>query len=191
MTSNDFASYTSKYLDIYDNVHNQNEVVKTSILSEINFEIDLLREDTINVDYILHLLTKNKTNKKKKKSIDDIFKIIENSPELRPKKELIEEFLERNLIGMTENQTSNNFFEFINKEKLKEIEKFCNSEKLNKEEFKIELHNYSKNPIEDFFEGDNTLNIKELSIEPISLMKRKTFTKKVISKIKELYLKYF
>ena len=191
LTSNEFASYTSKYLDIYDNVHNQNEVVKTSILSEINFEIDLLREDTINVDYILHLLTKNKTNKKKKKSVEDIFKILENNPELRPKKELIKEFLEKNLIGMTENETSNNFFDFINEKKLKEIKDFCDKEKLNIEEFKSELKNYSKNPRIDFFEGDNVLNIKKLSINPISLMKRKSFTEIVIFKIKELYLKFF
>ena len=46
-----FEDYRSKYLDIYERV--ENPLTKESILNDIDFEMDLLRRDDINVSYIL------------------------------------------------------------------------------------------------------------------------------------------
>jgi type I restriction enzyme R subunit len=52
-----FEDYKSKYLDIYDKVRNENEKEKVSILDDVDFELELIRRDEINIDYILNLLS--------------------------------------------------------------------------------------------------------------------------------------
>ena len=54
--SQTFENYKSKYLDLYDKVKSDNAKEKTSILNDVDFELDLIHRDEINVDYILRLL---------------------------------------------------------------------------------------------------------------------------------------
>ena len=52
-----FEQYKSKYLDIYDKVKADRETEqKASIIDEVDFELELIRRDNINVAYILALL---------------------------------------------------------------------------------------------------------------------------------------
>ncbi len=51
-----FADYRSKYLDLYDKVRSEREKEKVSILDDIDFEIELISRDKINVSYIINLL---------------------------------------------------------------------------------------------------------------------------------------
>ncbi|MFA6857420.1 MAG: hypothetical protein WCR31_09440 [Treponema sp.] len=72
-----FNNYKSIYSSIHDQVVKYREAQKESILSDINFEIELLETDIVNVDYILHLMTAiNFTNKKQKEQ--DIKKLFDN-----------------------------------------------------------------------------------------------------------------
>ncbi len=94
-----FENYKSKYLDLYDKVKNDRQKQKTSILEEIDFELELIHCDEINVAYILKLLAKLKEAKhseieKQKKAIIDL---LSGEVELRSKRELIEKFIEENL----------------------------------------------------------------------------------------------
>ena len=52
----DFEDYKSKYLDIYESVKQQSDKEKVSILNDVDFELELIRRDDINIDYILGLL---------------------------------------------------------------------------------------------------------------------------------------
>jgi len=69
-----FADYTSKYLDLKERLGSDTSPQKTSILNDIDFELELIRRDTINVTYIIQLLinfksgrsTKEKENIQKK-----------------------------------------------------------------------------------------------------------------------------
>lgn len=98
ITEQEFEDYQSKYLDIRDNVKKEKE--KVSILNDIDFELELIRRDEINVAYILTLLAKLADTKKPKdqeeqrKAISDI---LSSDSQLRSKKELIERFIEENL----------------------------------------------------------------------------------------------
>src|SRR5690606_9198150 len=56
-----FADYTSKYLDIKDRITRKSTEDKTSILNDIDFELELIRRDTINVTYIIQLLIRFKS----------------------------------------------------------------------------------------------------------------------------------
>src|SRR6185503_7780091 len=94
-----FEDYKSKYLDLYDKVKLDNVKQKTSILDDVDFELELIHRDIINVAYILKLLAKLKLAKKseaqkQKKAIMDL---LGGEVELRSKRELIEKFIEENL----------------------------------------------------------------------------------------------
>jgi len=91
-------SYKSKYLDIYDGVMNGIKKGKTSILEDLDFEIELIAHDEINVDYILGLIGKLAFSNpsKFKKSKKEIIDLMKKSPILRSKIDLIEEFISQN-----------------------------------------------------------------------------------------------
>src|SRR5690606_2160293 len=87
-------------LDLYDTIKSENQKEKVSILNDIDFELELIRRDEINVAYILTLLAKlaetnnsGDTEQQKKK----ISEMLESEIQLRSKKELIEKFIEENL----------------------------------------------------------------------------------------------
>ena len=105
MTEQQFEDYKSKYLDLYDKTKGFNQIQKTSILDDIDFELELIHRDEINVTYILKLLAKLKNSateeiEKQKKAIIDL---ISGDVELRSKRELIERFIEQNLPIIQEN----------------------------------------------------------------------------------------
>jgi len=58
-----FLNYQTKYIDLYDKVKRDNAKIKTSILNDIDFEVELIHRDLINVAYILKLITKLKQTK--------------------------------------------------------------------------------------------------------------------------------
>src|SRR5690606_11485757 len=53
-----FENFKSKYLDIYDKVRQDHEKEKVSVLDEVDFELELVRRDEINVSYILRLIAR-------------------------------------------------------------------------------------------------------------------------------------
>ncbi|OGL29321.1 deoxyribonuclease HsdR, partial [Candidatus Saccharibacteria bacterium RIFCSPHIGHO2_02_FULL_47_12] len=58
MREQTFEDYKSKYLDIYDKVLSDHEKEKVSILEDVDFELELIRRDEINVNYIVMLLAR-------------------------------------------------------------------------------------------------------------------------------------
>jgi len=65
MKEQDFADYTSKYLDLYDKIKSNTRKESVSILEEIDFELELIHRDEINVAYIMKLLAQLKDAKPK------------------------------------------------------------------------------------------------------------------------------
>ena len=97
ITEEEIESYKSKYLDIYDDVMNGIKKGKTSILEDVDFEIELIAHDEINVDYILKLIEKlDFSSSKFKKSKKEIIDSMKKSSILRSKIDLIEEFISQN-----------------------------------------------------------------------------------------------
>ena len=60
MSEQSFVDYKSKYLDLYDRVKRDHQKEKVSILNDIDFELELIHRDEINVTYILKLLARLK-----------------------------------------------------------------------------------------------------------------------------------
>ncbi|TAJ47746.1 MAG: type I restriction endonuclease subunit R [Chitinophagaceae bacterium] len=94
-----FEDYKSKYLDLYDKVKSNNQKEKVSILEDVDFELELIHRDEINVKYIIQLLIKLKlqTQKDVTQTEKEIFTLLSGEAHLRSKRELIEKFIQENL----------------------------------------------------------------------------------------------
>ncbi|MBB1369427.1 type I restriction endonuclease subunit R [Pseudoalteromonas sp. SR45-4] len=96
----EYEDYKSKYLDLYDKVKTNTAPEKESILEEIDFELELLAMDEVNVAYILKLLSKLKqsdSNEEYEQQYKSLMQTIGGDPELRSKQELIDKFIQENL----------------------------------------------------------------------------------------------
>lgn len=96
----DFEDYKSKYLDLYDKVKTETRGEKASILEEVDFELELLAMDVVNVAYILSLLAKLKDAENEEQyqyQYKALMQAIGGDPTLRSKQELIDKFIKENL----------------------------------------------------------------------------------------------
>lgn len=143
LTKQQFEGFISKYYDIRDKVKNQ-AVEKESILNDLDFEIELIRRDNINVDYIIKLMKDlDKESASFTSDVDFILKTMDSSEELRNKKELIEKFIEENLPEIDDrSKLEENFDNYIDLERAKEIDKLAQQEKLNQEKLQEIIENY-------------------------------------------------
>lgn len=100
ITQDDFESYKSKYIDMYDTLVGsrvKGDRGKTSVIDEIDFELELLAKDTVDVSYIISLI-KNLDNRENSfvKDVEYILKTVDSIPKLKNKRELLERFIEEN-----------------------------------------------------------------------------------------------
>lgn len=141
-----FADYTSKYLDLKDRLGSDPSPEKTSILNDIDFELELIRRDTINVTYILQLLIKfkSKHSAKDKESIEkDIFNLLNTEVSLRSKRELIEKFIQESLPHIEDTDTIPEEFEkFWTVEQEKALQELVKTENLSEEKTERLIENY-------------------------------------------------
>ncbi|MDD3382759.1 MAG: HsdR family type I site-specific deoxyribonuclease, partial [Bacilli bacterium] len=95
ISERDFQDYCGRYLDLKDEWKNRSkdgEAVDVS--DDVVFEIELLKQVEINIDYILMLVQKyHDSHLEDKEILINIQKAIDSSPEMRSKKALIENFI--------------------------------------------------------------------------------------------------
>ena len=94
LTPIEFQDYTSRYLDLREELKPDKPGEKEDITDDIVFEIELIKQVEINIDYILMLVqTYHDSHCDDKEVLVNIRKAIDSSPELRSKKALIENFI--------------------------------------------------------------------------------------------------
>jgi type I restriction enzyme R subunit len=95
LTERDLQDYLGRYQDLRDEWKRKRENGEsTDIIDDIVFEIELIKQIEINIDYILMLVKKyHDTHCEDKEVLVTIKKAIDASPELRSKKQLIETFI--------------------------------------------------------------------------------------------------
>jgi type I restriction enzyme R subunit len=136
MDEQTFVDYKTKYLDIKDRISSQsNEEHKASILDDIDFELELMHRDEINVRYILNLLDQLKDENEeqqhnKRKQISDLLAADVN---LRSKKELIEKFIEEQVVNGNIENVHEAFEIYWDQEKAKAFHELCKTENLNED----------------------------------------------------------
>ena len=91
-----FVDYKSKYLDLYDKVKTDRQKEEVSILDDIDFDIELIHRDNINVSYILDLLIAMKKARPGERDKRHLFimRTLDTEVQLRSKRELIKRFIE-------------------------------------------------------------------------------------------------
>jgi type I restriction enzyme R subunit len=128
----DFQDYQSIYIDLYQKYRKYPDGDKEIINDDIIFEIELVRQIEVNIDYILMLVAKyQKSNCKDKTILVAIDKAINSSIELRSKKELIERFIEQVNVST---KIDEDWRKFLHERKEEDMAALIEEEKLKPEE---------------------------------------------------------
>ncbi|MBP2097490.1 type I restriction endonuclease subunit R [Enterococcus rivorum] len=135
--------YRSTYNDIRDWIRREQlgeEKDKASIdWDDVVFEVDLLKSQEINLDYILELIfEKNKKVKDKEILVEEIRRIIRASIGNRAKESLVVDFINQTDLDEFQDKASiiDSFFSFAQKAQKREADELIEEEELNKNEAK-------------------------------------------------------
>lgn len=94
ITEQDFQSYQSRYIDCYHEYSSRKKKVQEETEEDVVFELDLLRQIEVNMDYILMLIEKyHSGGSKDQKLLGSIYSSVNASLDLREKRDLIEKYL--------------------------------------------------------------------------------------------------
>lgn len=139
LTERDLQDYLGRYQDLRDEWMRRTKGEKEDITDDIVFEIELIRQIEINIDYILMLVKKyHDSHCDDKEILITIQKAVDASPELRSKKQLIETFISG--INDVEN-VMDEWHGFVAEEREKELTQIIRDEKLREPETRKFLEN--------------------------------------------------
>ena len=181
MSAQDFEDYKSKYLDIYDKVRSDTEKEKVSILEDVDFELELIARDEINVDYILKLLARivDADDEQKARISKNIFDVMGTDPELRSKRELIQKFIDSTIPDIKAPEKVENAFKvFWEQEKLEAFKQMCKDEGIKPEKMQQLINDYLYTGLKP----RNQQLVSTLQTEP-RILERESIIKKVKSKL--------
>jgi type I restriction enzyme R subunit len=196
MTAQQFADYRSKYLDLYEKSRNETEQEQSaSIIDEVDFELELIQRDEINVAYILALLAKIKEAEQSDDESDQrdaeatrksVLDLLGSEAQLRSKRELIEKFIADNLPQIpSPDQVQEGFESYWNEERKRQLADFCDTEKLKQEaveEMIADYHFTHRPPLRDKV-------VSALQTKP-KILERKSIIERVTRKLIELVEKF-
>ena len=181
----DFQDYTGIYNDLYDKYRRDPKGV--NIADDIVFEMELVKQIEVNIDYILMLVAKyHQSNCKDKEILIAIDRAIKSSFELRSKKELIESFI--NTINAN-SVVERDWRKFVLEQEEKDLQDLIDQEKLKPEE----TRKFVANSFRDGAIKTTGTDIDKI-LPPVSrfggggrAQKKQT----VIDKLKSFFEKYF
>jgi type I restriction enzyme R subunit len=177
-----FADYRSAYLDLYDKVKTDNSKDKASILADVDFELELIHRDVINVQYVLTLLAKlydaDETEQAGIRKL--ILDSVAGDLELRSKRELIEKFIEQNLPKLDSSaEIPDSFEDFWEKERVAAFDRLVKEEQLDADKLKQVIDRYVYTGQEPLPDPD----IVDLIQKPLGILERGPTRKRVLEKV--------
>ncbi|MDR2528734.1 MAG: type I restriction endonuclease subunit R, partial [Synergistaceae bacterium] len=132
LSDRDFQDYQSVYIDLYQELRPRAGGDKENINDDIVFELELIKQIEVNIDYILMLVEKyHASNCTDKSILTAIGKAINSSIELRSKKGLIEGFIEK---VNTSTKVDDDWRGFVREKKEEDLSALIKSDKLKEEE---------------------------------------------------------
>jgi type I restriction enzyme, R subunit len=188
-----FEDYKSKYLDIYDKTRSKPDEEKESLVEEVDFELELIQRDEINVSYILKLLGKlqreqpvNVASETYQTQKATILELISQEAQLRGKRDLLEKFIEERLPTIEPQEKIETVFQnFWNQERIDAIGQLCQEENLKAENVQQMIADYK-------FSGKEPLRETVLSAcnEKPKLLERKKVFDRVVTKLLDIVNKF-
>lgn len=189
MTQQSYEDYKSRYLTINDNIRKVKQAEKVSILNDIDFSIEIIQTDKINVAYIMNLLRNIDftDHEQKEKDIKNIYKELDRSdnPELRRKVDLIKQFIGEVVPKMSaDDSVDEEYSNFETAQRNKEIEDFAFENKLEPDFIKNSINDY------EFTEILDKDKIREGITSEIPYFKKKSLVEKIMEFIINNVTKY-
>lgn len=134
----DLQDYTGTYHDLHEK-YKPRPGEKDSIVEDVVFEMELVKQVEVNIDYILMLVAKyHNSNCKDKEILVSIDKAIKSSLQLRSKKELIDNFIATINMGTDVNA---DWIKFVKKQKEIDMQQIIKEQKLKSEEAEKFINN--------------------------------------------------
>lgn len=180
----EFEDFKSKYLDLHDKVKTNNAKEKVSVLEEVDFELELLAMDEINVAYILKLLSKLKETESEEEyqyQYKALMQAVNGDPNLRSKQELIDKFIKENLPNVkSAEEVDDAFAAYWEVEKEKATKQIAEEEQLVPERMKDVVERMIYNNQEPLRE-----EVAGLMEKPPSILQRKKVIPRLTEKLKD------
>ena len=181
----DQQDYQSVYLDIYDELR-PNKPDKEDISDDLEFEMELIKQVEVNIDYILMLVEKyHSSNCEDKEILAKINNAIGGSPQLRSKKELIEGFVASINVNTVVNK---DWRKFVAQQQNDDLEQIIREENLKESE----TRKFVSNAFRDGAIKENGTEINDI-LPPMGRFGGQRAKKKmgVLEKLKQFFNKYF
>ena len=188
LSPRDMQDYLGMYNDIYQEMHGDGHD-KEEIKDDLVFEMELVKQVEINIDYILDLVKKyqNQNSKDRELTLRDIDRAIKSSPEMRNKKDLIDEFVES--ITPT-SEVDDDWNTFVRKKMQEEVSDIISSEKLQE----VPARKFIKNSFENGFVQTDGTDVAAI-MPPINPFKkaagREEKKSEILDKIKSFFNRFY
>ena len=187
MSEQEYQDYKSKYLMLYSKQKTDREVV--SVLNDVDFCIELMESDRINVAYIMNLIRNIHFDDAKQKDYD--IKHIKDelgrtdNPQLLKKVEILQSFLDTVVAGLSSaDEIDAAYNDFENAEKQKEIEAFAHQEDIDSKVLTDFISEY------EFSGTMDAGNIRDRLTKPMPLLKKRSLVNRIVDFIRKHAEKY-
>jgi type I restriction enzyme R subunit len=177
-----FNDYRSAYLDLYDKVKSETTKEKASILEDVDFELELIHRDVINVQYILTLLAQlyDADEPEQQKLRKLILDSVAGDIELRSKRDLIQKFIDHNLPAIdSAAEIPDSFEDYWEQERVSAFDDLCKEEELDADKLKEVIDRY-------VYTGEEPLpdpDIVDLIQKPLKLSERAPTRQRVLARV--------
>lgn len=188
LTERNFQDYQSTYIDLYSEYRKGSEKEKEIINDDLVFEIELIKQVEINIDFILELIKKyHEDHTRNREILIDINKAIDSSLHLRNKKELILQFIDKLSVHAV---VDDEWQSYVAQKRKEELDEIIRQENLDPEETYKFMSNafkcgYIENegtglakilpPVSRFTPGGERAKKREKVIEKLTLFFEKFF----------------
>lgn len=186
LSDRDVQDYHSLYIDLYDKYRKQQGGDVVNVNDDIIFEMELIKQVEINIDYILYLIEQMHSGNVCDKEIRiTISKAIGASPDLRNKKELIEDFIDQ---LTPDKNVSDDWQDFVKEQKRKQLDEIITTEKLKPEE----TYYFVNQSFKDGIIQESGTGIAKI-LPPMSIFDKSRENKKrtVLEKLKAFFERFF
>jgi type I restriction enzyme R subunit len=139
LTDRDVQDYHSAYIDIYNEFRHGIEKEQENINDDLVFEMELIKQVEINIDFVLNLIKKyHEDHAQNRELLLDINKAIDSSVELRNKKDLINQFITTLDVHSI---VDDDWHKFVDEKKIEELQQIILSENLDRDATYAFVHN--------------------------------------------------
>lgn len=186
LSERDVQDYHSLYIDLYEKYRRNRQGDVVDVNDDIIFELELIKQVEINIDYILYLIEQMHDGNTGDKEIRiTIRKAIGASPDLRNKRELIENFIDQ---LTPDKNVSDDWQKYVKEQQRRQLDEIISEEKLKPEE----TYHFVNQSFKDGGIQESGTGIAKI-LPPMSIfdktreMKKKT----VLEKLKAFFERFF